>query len=74
MFLNPIKEINSLIKELNKLLIKGASNIHLIIKIEKNWRSQNFDFLRSKNLWPGHFLESSNSYRYHWILKLLVAT
>ena len=35
-------------------------------------QSQNFDFLGLKNLSPGQFLESSNSRRYHWILKLLV--
>ena len=33
MFLNSIKEI------------KGKSNIYLKVAIEKNWRSQNFDFL-----------------------------
>ena len=37
-------------------------------------RSQNFNFLGLKNLSPGQFLGSSNSNRYQWILKLLVAT
>ena len=74
MFFNSIKEINRLRKEINRLLSKGMSNIYLKVTIEKNWRSQNFDFLSLKNLSPGQFLGSSNSRRYHWILKLFVAT
>ena len=66
MFLNSIKGIN-------RLISKGMSNIYLKVTIEKNWRSQNFDFLNLKNLSPGQFLGSSNSRRYHWILKLLAA-
>ena len=31
------------------------SNIYLKVNIEKNWCSQNFDFLNLKNLSPGHF-------------------
>ena len=49
-------------------------NIYLKVTVEKNWRSQNFDFLGSNNLLPGQCLGSSNSHRHHWILKLLVAT
>ena len=50
------------------------SNIYLKVTLEKNWRSQNFDFLSLKNLSLGQFFVSSNSRRYHWILKFLVAT
>ena len=63
----------SLIKELNRLTNKGMSNIYLSVTNEKNWRSQNLDFLSVKNLSLGKFLESSNSRRYHLILKFLVA-
>ena len=31
------------------------SNIYLKLTIEKNFRSQNFDFLSLKNLSPGQF-------------------
>ena len=44
MFFNPIKEINRLRKEINKLLSKGMSHIYLKVTIEKHWHSQNFDF------------------------------
>ena len=82
MFFTSIKEINRLLskwinklrKEINRVLSKGMSNIYLKVTIEKNWRSQNFDFLSLKNLSPGQCLKSSNSHRYLWILKLLVAT
>ena len=63
MFFNSVKEINKLRKEINKLLNKGMSNIYLNVTIEKNWRSQNFDFLSLKNLSPGQFWGSSNSGR-----------
>ena len=64
----------SSINEVNRLVSKGMLKIHLNVAIEKNWRSQNLDFLSLKNLSPGQFLESSNSCKYLWILKLLVAT
>ena len=57
---NSIKEINRLRKEVNRLLSKGMPNIYLKVIIEKNWRSQNFNFLSLKNLSPGQFLGSSN--------------
>ena len=38
------KRINSLRKEINVLLSKGMSTIYLKVT-NKNWRSQNFDFL-----------------------------
>ena len=60
---NSIKLINSLRKEINRLLSKGMSNIYLKVTIEKNCRSQDFDFLSLKNLPPGQFLGSSNSRR-----------
>ena len=50
------------------------SNIYLKVTIAKNWCSQNFDFLSLKNLLPSQLFGSSNSRRYRWILKLLVAT
>ena len=50
----------SSIKGINKLISKEMSNICLKVTIEKNWRSQNFDFLSLDQ-----FLGSSNSRRYH---------
>ena len=42
--------------EINRLLSKGMSNAYLKVPVkEKTWRSQNFDFLGSKNLPPGQF-------------------
>ena len=64
----------SLIKEINKITNNGISNIYLKVNIEKNRRSENFTFLNLKNLFPGQFLGSSNSRRYHCILKLLAGT
>ena len=37
----------------------------LKVTIEKNLRSQIFDFLSLKNLSPGRFLGSSNLRKYH---------
>ena len=68
-----MKEINRLRNEANRLLSKGVSNIYLKVTIEKNWCSQNFDFLNLIFL-PGQLSGSPNSRRYHWILKLLVVT
>ena len=48
------------------------SNIYLKLTIEKNWVTQNFDFLGSKDLSPGQYLRSSTMRIYHWILKLVV--
>ena len=56
MFFNSIKEINRLRKERNRLLSKVMSNIYLKVTIaEKNWHSENFEFLGLKNLSPGQF-------------------
>ena len=56
MFFNSVKEINRLIKEINRLLSKEMSNICLKVTIEKKKRgSQNFDFLGLKNLSPCQF-------------------
>ena len=56
MFFGSIKEINRLRKEINRLLSKGISNVYLKVTIEeKNWCSQNFDFLGLKNLSPDQF-------------------
>ena len=62
----------SSIKEINWLISKGILNIHLKVTIEKNWRSQNFDFVSWKKSFPGQFLENYNSYRYHWTWNLKV--
>ena len=42
----------SSIEEINRSISKGMSNIYLKVTIEKNWRSQSFDFLSLKNLSP----------------------
>ena len=49
MFFNSIKEIKRLRKEINRLLSKGILNIYSKVTIEKNWGSQNFDFLSLKD-------------------------
>ena len=61
MFFSSDKEIDWLREEINKLLITGMSNIYLKATIEKNWRSQNFDFLSLKHFSLGQFLGSSNA-------------
>ena len=58
MLFNPVKEINRLRKEINRLLSKGMSNIYLKVTIKKNWLSRNFDFLSLKNLSLGQFWEA----------------
>ena len=52
-------------EEINSLISKGMPNIYLKAIIEKNGRSQNFDFLSLKTLSPGQFLGSSSSRRYY---------
>ena len=42
----------SSIREVHRLISKGKSNIYLKIAIEKNGRSQNFDFVSLKKLSP----------------------
>ena len=42
--------MNRFRKKVNRLLIKEMSNVLLKLTIEKNWLSQNFDFLSLKNL------------------------
>ena len=39
MFFSSSNEINSLLKEINRLLSKGMSSIYLKVTIEKNWRT-----------------------------------
>ena len=58
------------IKEINRLIGKGMSNIYLEVTMEKKWGTQNFYFLSLKSLSPGKFLGSSNSRWYHWISKI----
>ena len=67
MFFNSAVEINRLRKEINRLFSKGMTNIYLQATNEKNWRSQDFDFLSS-------VLGSPNSRRYYWISKILIGT
>ena len=54
----------SLIKETNRLLSTGMSNIYLKVTIEKKWPTQNFDFLSLKSSSSGQLLGSSNWRRY----------
>ena len=62
----------SSIKDIDREISKAMSNIYLKVAIEKNWRSQNFNLLSSKNVLPGQFL--GHSCRYHWISKLVLIT
>ena len=52
------KTINRLLKEIDRLLSKGMSNICLKVTIEKKWHTQNFDFVSLKNLFQFSFLEA----------------
>ena len=45
-----LKKINRLLKEINRLLSKGMSNIYLKVTIKKKWHTQNFDFSKFKKL------------------------
>ena len=45
----------SSIKEISRLISKEMSNIYFKVTIEKNWCSQNFDFLSLKNSFTGQF-------------------
>ena len=45
----------SSIKERSRLISKEMSNIYFKVTIEKNWGSQNFDFLILKNSFTGQF-------------------
>ena len=65
MFFSSVKEINRLLKETSRLLVKGMSNIYLKVTIEKKGCTQNFSSLSLKCSSPGQFLGSSNSCRYH---------
>ena len=56
MLFNSVKEINRLRKEIDRLLSTGMLEVTME---EKNWRSQNLDFL---------------AFKHHWIFKFLVAT
>ena len=55
-----VKELNTLSKEKNKFLIKRMLNIYLKVTIEKNWHTQNFEFLSIKSSSPGQFFRSPN--------------
>ena len=66
-----IKEMKRLRKEINTLLSKGMSNIYLKVTIETFSKLR---FSGFKKFVARSDLGSSNSRRYYWILKLLVAT
>ena len=63
--------MNRLRKEVNRLLSKGMSSIYLKITVEMFSKLQ---FSESLKFVTSSVLGSSNLPRYHWILKLLVAT
>ena len=69
-YLMSLMVFGSLINGINRLISKGVSNIYWKGTIEKEWRFQNFDFL--KNLSPGQFLENPDSRRHYWILNFLL--
>ena len=69
-----MESLQCILKEINRLISKGMSNIYLKVTIEKKWRTQRFDYLSLKSLSPGQSLGSPNSRRYYWIFELLVAT
>ena len=71
MFFNSIKEINRLRKKINRLSSKGISNIYFKVTIEM---FSKLLFSWFKKFDTSQFFGGSNSCRYHWILKLLVAT
>ena len=53
----------SSVKEINRLISKGMSNIYLKVTFAKNCRSRNFDFLIFKKVVSRSVLRSSNSRR-----------
>ena len=53
--------------------MKGCQIFTEIFPIKENWHSLYFDFAVWKNYFPGQFLASCNSCRYHPISKFLVA-
>ena len=69
-----MESLQCILKEINRLISKGMSNIYLKVTIEKKWRTQRFDYLSLKSLSPGQSLGSPNSRTYYWIFELLVAT
>ena len=62
---NTINEVNTLLKEINRLLSKGMLNIYLKVTFEKRWRTQNLDFPSSKSSSPSQSLGRSNTGRYY---------
>ena len=65
-----IESLQCILKEINRLISKGMSNIYLKVTIEKKWRTQMFDYQSLKSLSPGQSLGSPNSRRYYWIFEL----
>ena len=65
-----MESLQCILKEINRLISKGMSNIYLKVTIEKKWRTQRFDYLSLKSLSPGQSLGSPNSRRYYWIFEL----
>ena len=60
-------------EEINKLISKWLPNIYVNSGYWGKFSSQNFDFPSLKMRPSAQYLESSNSCRYHWILKPLAA-
>ena len=60
MVFSSIQKINRLLKEINRLLSRGMSNIYFKVIIEKKLGTHNFDFLSLESLSSGQFLGSSN--------------
>ena len=68
---NSVKEINRSTKELSRLSSKGMPNIYLKVTVDT---FSELGFSGFKKFVASSVLENSNSRRYHWILKLFVAT
>ena len=68
---NSVREINRLRKEINRLLSKGMSNFYVKVTIELFSKLR---FSGLKKFVARSVSGSSNSWRYHLILKFQVAT
>ena len=53
MFFSSIEEISRLLREINRLLSKGMSNLYLKVTIEEKWHTKTFDFLSWTSSSPG---------------------
>ena len=66
--------LSSLRVSRKRALSKGMSSIYSKVIIEKNMTYSDLRFRSLKSSPPGKFLEISDSRRYYWTFKLLVAT